>query len=84
MQNSFEPHELALFRRVIDTVCAEMRGCNAEVETYIAHRIICRAQMGDYDYLALLSAARLVSPAAHFNEIAHSNVENPARQRLTA
>lgn len=70
MQNSFDPDEIALFRRAIETVCTEMRGCDAEIETYIAHRIICRAQLGDWDYYALISAARLNSPLTPCNETA--------------
>jgi hypothetical protein len=59
MQNSFEPHEIALFRRVIDIVCAEMGKCDEGTETYIAHRILCRAQRGSWDFTTLLCAARL-------------------------
>jgi hypothetical protein len=59
MQHSFEPHEIALFRRVIDVVCAEMGRCDTGTEIYIAHRILCRAQRGNWDFSILLCAARL-------------------------
>jgi len=61
MQNSFEPHEIALFRRVIDIVCAEMGKCDEATETYMAHRILCRAQSGEWDFVALLYVARNMS-----------------------
>lgn len=59
MQDFFESHEIALFRRVIDIVCAELGECDESTETYIAHRILCRAQRGNWDYATLLCAARV-------------------------
>lgn len=61
MQNSFEPHEIALFRRVIDVACAEIGGCDQATEIYMAHRIFCRAQSGEWDFVALLYVARNIS-----------------------
>ncbi len=73
MQNSFEPHEIALFRKVIDVVCAEMGGCDTETETYIALRILSRAQSGEWDLNALLSTARIKqsNPYARTGESVH-------------
>lgn len=84
MQTSFEPYELALFRRVIDNVRAELRGCNVEIEAYIAYRVICRAQLGNWDYNALLSAARDTSPFAQRNETMRRTFQKPEKQRLHA
>jgi len=84
MQDSFEAHELALFRRVIDTVCAEMCGCDVNIEAYIAYRVICRAQLGNWDYNALLSAARDTSPVARRNQAVRGTFQRPDKQRLHA
>lgn len=64
MQPCFDPRELELLAKVVDTICAELPACDSVTKDLIARRVLLLASEGEKDFDKLVDLATSIQRAA--------------------